>query len=127
MRIFLVAILSLFLLTGCSWTKDLVVKTEPVKKIPLVLPEADKYSHRNIDWIIITPENAEEVFANLKKKGQPVVIIGLTGEDYEKLALNMGDTQALIKQLKSIISAYEKYYIAVEKRDTEHNKKADQK
>jgi len=107
----------LVLLSGCSWTKDLMVKTEPVARIPLVLPEADIYYHRNIEWRIITRDNAEEVFNKLQKDGKPVVLIGLTGSDYELLSLNVADQQLLIKQLNAIITAYKTYYMAVEKRD----------
>ena len=119
MKLIITLILSLTLLTGCSWTRDLLVKTEPVDRIPLVLPEADEYFHRPVEWVIITPENANKIFADLRKTGRPVAIIGLTGDQYEVLSLNVGDQQQLIKQLNIIIDAYKEYYIAVEKRDSE--------
>jgi hypothetical protein len=118
MRIIAIALI-VVMLTGCSWTRDILVKTEPVDRIPLVLPEADEYSHRNVDWIIITPENAQEIFADLANTGRPIAIIGLTGDQYELLSLNVADQMLLIKQLNAIINAYEEYYIAVEKRDSE--------
>lgn len=117
MRLFIIALLSLTLLTGCSWTKDLLVKTKPVERIPLVLPDADLYHHRQIEWHVITKDNAEAVFAELRKTGKPIALIGLDGDDYELLALNTSDQQLLIKQLNAIIEAYKSYYIAVEKRD----------
>ena len=117
MKLFIIALLSLTLLTGCSWTKDLLVKTKPVERIPLTLPDTDRYHHRPIEWIVVTIENADEVFKQLQNDGKPIAIIGLSGDDYELLALNTSDQQVLIKQLKSIIAAYKTYYIAVEKRD----------
>lgn len=117
MRLFLIALLSLTLVTGCSWTKDLLVKTEPIERIPLVLPDVDRYHSNPIEWIIITEKNSKDVFAALKKKGQPIAIIGMTGDDYELLALNTSNQQVLIKQLNAIIKAYKTYYIAVEERD----------
>lgn len=117
-------VLMTILLSGCFHsTKPLVVQTKPIERIPLVLPEPDQYHPRNIEWIIITPENAEEVFARLKKEGKPVAIIGVTGEGYKVLALNNGDKLKLIKQLKAQIEAYRNYYIAIEKRDKAHNEK----
>lgn len=107
------------MLSGCSWTRDIQVKTKPVERIPLVLPEADLYHHRSIEWVVITKENKDEVFAQLKKEGKPIAIIGLAGDDYELLALNTSDQQVLIKQLNAIIKAYKSYYLAVEKRDDE--------
>lgn len=117
MRLFIVAILSLTLLAGCSWTRDVQIKTKPVERIPLVLPEADLYHHRPIEWVVVTKENAVEVFAQLAKEGKPVAIIGLAGDNYELLSLNTSDQQVLIKQLNATINAYKMYYIAVEKRD----------
>ena len=117
MKLIIILLLTLTLLTGCSWTKDLLVKTKPVERIPLVLPNADRYHHRPIEWVVITKENAQEVFAQLQKEGKPIAIIGLAGDDYELLALNTSDQQLLIKQLNAIINAYKTYYIAVEKRD----------
>ena len=35
-----------------------------------------------IRWIIITSENAEEVFAKLEKEGIDPVLFGLTDKDY---------------------------------------------
>jgi len=116
MKLFLV-FLALIMLSGCSWTRDIQIKTKPVERIPLVLPEADLYHHRPIKWVVITKENAAEVFAQLAKEGKPLAIIGLAGDDYELLSLNTSDQQVLIKQLNATIQAYKTYYIAVEKRD----------
>ena len=84
-----------------------------------MLPEADEYSHRKVEWTIITPENAQEIFADLRNTGRPIALIGLTGDEYELLSLNVADQQLLIKQLNAIIKAYQEYYLAVEKRDAE--------
>jgi len=121
--ILLVAIM----LTGCSLfhTKEIEVSTSPIERIPLVLPEADVIYKRDYDWIIITPENADKVFAALSEKGQPVALIGLTGDDYEAFTLSTADKLQLIQQLKAQIDAYKNYYLAVEKRDDEHNKQLD--
>lgn len=118
MRLIAIALM-IVMLTGCSWTRDLLVKTEPVDRIPLVLPEADEYSHRTVEWVIITPDNAQEIFAELANTGRPIALIGLTGDEYELLTLNVADQQLLIKQLNAIIDAYQEYYIAVEKRDAD--------
>lgn len=108
----------LFFLSGCSWTKDIQIKAKAVDRIPLVLPDSDIYYHRQLEWVVVTKDNVDEVFTNLQKRGKALAIIGLTGDDYELLALNTSDQQVLIKQLNAIIAAYKKYYIAVEKRDS---------
>lgn len=125
MRLIAIAVM-LLVLSGCSLfhTKPIEVSTTPVERIPLVLPEADRIYKRDIKWIVITPENADEIFKALAKKGQPVALIGVTGDGYEVLTLSNADKLQLIAQLKAQIAAYKDYYIAVETRDEEHNKKA---
>ena len=127
MRLIAIA-LTLVLLTGCSLfnTKPIEVSTTPIERIPLVLPDVDLFHKRDIEWVIITPDNAEKVFAELAKKGQPVALLGLTGDDYELYTLSTSDKLQLIRQLQAQIEAYQNYYLAVEKRDTEHNKNAEE-
>lgn len=127
MRLIAIAFLAL-VLTGCSFfnTKPIEVSTTPIERIPLVLPEADRIYARDFDWIIITPENADEIFKELGKKGQPVALIGVTGDDYEILTLSNADKLQLITQLRAQINAYKNYYLAIEKRDAEHNQKLDE-
>lgn len=112
MRIALVTIFAL-MLSGCSLfgTKPLVVETKPVTRIPLAVPSVDPYKHRKVEWIIITPENAEKVFAELKKKGHPVVLFALTDKGYQALALNTGDQIKITRQMQAVIDAYKKYYV----------------
>ena len=63
MKYLAIAFMTIFL-TGCfGTTKPLVVKAKPIERVPLVLPEPDRYNPRDVEWIIITPENAEKVFA----------------------------------------------------------------
>lgn len=71
------------------------------------MPAVDTLNLRDVEFIIITPENQEEVFANLSKDK---VLIALTADGYEKLALNISDIRALIQQQKTIIAVYEKQW-----------------
>ena len=111
MRIFLISIFAL-MLGGCSLfgTKPIKVETKPIQRIPLAVPSVDPYKHREVKWIIITPENAAKVFADLKKKGHPVVLFALTDKGYQALALNTGDQIKITRQMQAVIDAYKKYY-----------------
>jgi len=120
MKIIILAIVAL-LLVGCGNTAPIQVSSKPVDRIALTLPAVDRIYSRDVKWIVITPENAEAVFEKLKKTGQPIAIIGVTGDGYEILALSNGDKQVLIRQLQAQIKAYKSYYIAVEERDEKHN------
>lgn len=91
------------------------IKTKPVKRPELILPAADQLEQRDIKWKLITAENYEEIFAELKKNGHPEVLFGLSDDGYSKLALNLSDIRMYIGQQKSIIKAYKNYYIESEK------------
>tara|TARA_B110000093_G_C12938647_1_gene397018 strand:+ start:812 stop:1009 length:198 start_codon:yes stop_codon:yes gene_type:complete len=59
---------------------------------------------RKFEFIIITPENIDEVFAELK---DDTVLFAITKDGYENLALNISDIRAFISQQKKIIAIYE--------------------
>ena len=112
-------ILSLSLI-GCSSLKRQLpevveIKTKPVKRPELVLPNADQIDQRDITWVVITPNNHSKVFDNLKKTGDDLALFGLTGDDYGKLGLNISDIRMYIGQQQAIIQAYKNYYIESEK------------
>ena len=104
----------LIALTGCV-TDPIEVTTKAVKKAPITLPSVDEYNHRNVTWIILTPENVEKEFVKLAKKGKSIAIFGLSADGYEALALNGSDIRKLVQQLQAQVGAYKKYYIVVPK------------
>lgn len=75
------------------------------------VPTADRIVTRNVEWIIITENNYEQVFERLKKENKDVVLFGVTAEGYENLALNISDLRTHIEQKNAIIVAYKRYYI----------------
>ena len=95
---------------------------EPIEKPSLVLPDADEVRMRNVKWMIITPENAEAVFNDLRNRGNSVVLFGLTSNGYENLSLNLSDIRAFLQQQQSIIGAYENYYESADEAIDEANK-----
>jgi len=103
--------LTLCLISACSKpVQEIKISAKPVDKPELVLPYADPIKARDVEWVIITPDNYEEVFNELAKKGQPIVLFGLTDKGYENLSLNLSDIRAYIQQQQAIIVAYEGYY-----------------
>jgi len=104
----------ILLLSGCSLLtpqpREIQVSTVPIEKPQLELPQADELRLREVEWVLITPENAEEVFAEAEESGRPIVFFGLTDEGYENLGLNISDIRAFIQQQQTIIAAYENYY-----------------
>ncbi len=64
----------------------------------------------NLNWIIITSDNAEEVFAKLKENNTDPVLFGLSDEDYELLAKNFAQIRAYIIQQNATLDKYKEYY-----------------
>jgi hypothetical protein len=82
----------------------IVTQTEYVTPPAPIVPKADPLSLRDVEFIIVTPDNFEEVFAKLKGDK---VLFALTSKGYEDIALNLSDVRAYIQQQKRIIILYE--------------------
>lgn len=101
------------LASGCSLNsqpREIQVSSTAVERTQLVLPRADEIRLRGIEWIVITPDNIDEVFNRAKEAGRPVVFFALTDKGYEDLGLNISDIRAYMQQQKTIMAAYEDYY-----------------
>ncbi len=118
-KIFAIIIIGL-LLTGCSiGEKKLKVFTleEPRAKLDIDMPTP--LTMEKIRWIIITSENAEEVFAKLEKEGIDPVLFGLTDKDYQVIARNFAQIRAKLAETNSILDKYKEYYEEETKKDKE--------
>lgn len=116
--------LAAILISGCAapMPQRIEVSASPVDKPELVLPNADVLRMRDVDWILLTPENFEEKVAEIEATGRPVVFFALTDEGYENLSMNFSDVRAFIQQQRAIIAAYENYYKESEQAIEEANK-----
>ena len=116
MRIALVALIGLLFLSACSTPPRVIeISAKPIEKPKLILPPADELRLKEVEWIIITEENAEEVFKKLQEDRKDPMLIGLSDDGYEILALNYSDIMAYIQQQNAIIKAYRNYYEESEK------------
>jgi len=113
---------SLFLM-GCSLNqpKLLEVSASPIDKPELVLPNAQELNLRDVDWVVVTADNVEQVLADIEKSGRPVVLFALTDEGYENISLNLSDLRAYIQQQQAIMAAYDRYYKDAEDTLDEYN------
>ena len=103
--------LILAILSGCtSMPQKIEVSAKPVDKPELVLPDADGIRMKDVEWVLITPENFEEKVAEIQATGRPVVFFALTDEGYENISINFSSIRAYIQQQQAIIAAYENYY-----------------
>ena len=76
----------------------------------LDLPDPETPMIQDLNWIIITSENAEEVFAKLKEQNVDPVLFGLTDDDYETLAVNFAQIRAFMIKQKLTLEQYREYY-----------------
>ncbi len=118
--------LAILLLSSCSTpVQKIEVTAKPIQKPELILPAVDKLEMKDVDWVIITEENYEEVFKQLKKNGRPLAVFGLTDKGYAHLGENLSAIRALVQQQKTIIAAYEAYYLNAEKALENANKQVE--
>jgi hypothetical protein len=107
----LLIVLTAMILTACSNVpREITIDAAPIAKQPLIVPNVDTYQARNVEWIIVTPDNVEEIFQQLGGSNTDVVLFSVTDEGYQNLSLNMADIIKLLKQQQSIIAAYKQYY-----------------
>jgi len=108
------------LLSGCSIGGEKKIKIfsveEPRQK--LNLPDPMPLTLEDIRWIIITSENAEEVFAKLEAAGIDPVLFGLTDKDYELLSKNFAQIRQKLQETNSLLEEYKKYYEGEENADS---------
>ena len=61
-------------------------------------------------WIIITRENAEEVFKRLEEEGIDPVLFGLTDKDFQLIAKNFAQIRNQLKITNDLLDKYKEYY-----------------
>jgi hypothetical protein len=101
-----------FLISGCSvfQKKPLEVSTVEVERTRLDIPHPEPLNGRTVRWIVITPENAEQVWKELRSKKTDLVLFAITDEGYKELSLTMIELRNYIAQQRSIIIKYQDYY-----------------
>ena len=100
------------LLSGCSIGGEKKIKLfqieKPREKLDYPMPTALELEQ--IKWIIITSENAEEVFAKLEAAGIDPVLFGITDKDFQVLARNFAQIRQKLQETNNLLEEYKKYY-----------------
>jgi hypothetical protein len=109
-KIFTLAII--ILLTGCSIGGEKKIKIfsveKPREKLDYPMPTALQLEE--LKWIIITSENADEVFKKLEEQGIDPVLFGITDKDYQVLARNFAQIRQKLQETNNLLEEYKKYY-----------------
>jgi len=107
-----ILVLLILALTGCSIGGEKKIKIfsieKPREKLDYPMPTALQLEE--LKWIIITSENAQEVFAKLEEAGIDPVLFGLTDKDYQVLARNFAQIRQKLQETNNLLEEYKKYY-----------------
>ena len=103
------------LLVGCASNKvqpepKVVIQKVIEKKLPLNIADPEPLELQHIEWVIVTRDNIEEVWAEIEGDNEGVALFALRHGDYERLALNIADIRAVIGEYVIILKRYRKYY-----------------
>ena len=63
-----------------------------------------------MQWVVVTPQNAEQVFRQLEAKGLDPVLFALSDNGYMSLSENLGEVRNFMNTQRQIIIQYKKYY-----------------
>lgn len=74
------------------------------------IADPDPLSLRPLEWVIITRDNADEVFAKLEANKDSVVLFGLTSDGYQQLSMTIAEMRSFIATQRQIIIKYRDYY-----------------
>ena len=106
-------------LTSCSGVKELSIFKEEVPRAKLNLEKPTPLQLEKLQWIIITSENADEVFKKLEEKGIDPVLWGLTDKDFELLAKNFARIRNQLMVTNNLLDKYKEYYETEDDKDGE--------
>ena len=119
-KIFALALI--IFLTGCSIGGEKKIKIfsveQPREKLNYEMPTP--LQMEEIKWIIITSENAQEVFKKLEEAGIDPVLFGITDKDFQVLARNFAQIRQKLQETNNLLEEYKKYYEGTEKESTEN-------
>jgi hypothetical protein len=107
---------TLLLISGCAsfgWNssvKPIEVQTKAVERTRLNLADPAPLKGRELSWIVVTPQNVDEVWKKLKEENTDLVLFAVTDDGYEQLALTMAELRNFIASQKAIIVKYKEYY-----------------
>ena len=112
--IILLQLLALFLV-GCAGNKvkpepKVVIQKEIEKKLPLNIADPLPLELQEIQWVIVTRDNIEEMWAEIEGDNEGVALFALRHGDYERLALNIADIRSVIGEYVIILKRYRQYY-----------------
>ena len=109
-NIILLSLLAVFLTSCGSSVQEIQVTTVEVSKTPLNLQNPDPLKLQDVEWIIITKDNANEIFERIKSAGGEYALFAVEDTGYEKLQINFTDIRNKLAEQTQLLLAYREYY-----------------
>ena len=108
-------------LNGCAGlaVKELQSYKIEKKREPLDLPMPQPLSLVDVEWIVVTKDNVDEVMEKVKAEGGDYALFAVTDEGYKKLSLNFADIRNKLYEQQQIILSYKEYYEDGEREQSE--------
>lgn len=105
-------------LAGCGtlwpWGKKdpelVAITSKPAEKTPLNLATPEPLRLKPVQWLVVTPQNAEQVFRQLEARGLDPVLFTLSDDGYMSLAESIAEIRNFMNTQRRIIIEYKKYY-----------------
>ena len=120
-----VALVALVALAACNTPPDdrspVVIQSQPIERPALNLPTVDPYNARDVEWVVITPDNADRIFQEMRDKGQAPALFGVDERGYENISVNTAESLRVIMQQQAVIDGYRAYYLRVNRNIEQHN------
>ena len=113
-NIILLSLLAVFLTSCGSSVQEIQVTTVEVSKTPLNLQNPDPLKLQDVEWIIITKDNANEIFERIKAAGGEYALFAVEDTGYEKLQINYTDIRNKLAEQRQLLLAYREYYEPIE-------------
>lgn len=76
----------------------------------LALLQPTPIKTKPFQWIVITPQNAEEVFVKMQERNENLVLFALTDDGYKSLSLNIAEVRNFMNTQREQILKYKEYY-----------------
>jgi len=99
-------------LNGCAAVavKELQSYKIEKKREPLDLPMPVPLELIDVEWIVVTKDNVDEVMEKVKAEGGDYALFAVTDEGYKKLSTNYADIRNKLYEQNQIILSYKEYY-----------------
>lgn len=108
-----IALLIVALLSGCSLfgrERQVAVTTVPGQRLPLLIAEPVPLDLRAPQWMVVTPENIEQVWDRLERENADLVLFAVTDDGYQLLSLTLAEIRIRLQLQREITNQYKQYY-----------------